>query len=59
MMEDIPFLVDKIEVFDDYRYAYRQNGISFRINFKGLNYEVPDCKIHEGNGSYPVTGNGL
>jgi hypothetical protein len=46
-------------VYDDYRYSYRQNGISFRVSFVGLNYDVQACKIHEGAGDYPLTGNNL
>ena len=52
----IPFLVDKIEIIDDARYPYRENGISFMMNFKGLEYNVPLCKI-ESDENDPLTGN--
>jgi len=52
----IPFLVDKIEIIDDARYNYKENGISFLMNFKGLDYNVPLCKI-EPDEDDPLTGN--
>jgi len=55
-LQSIPFLVDNIEVVDDGRFAYAENGISFIIHFTGLDYEVPLCSIAPSSGEYPLTG---
>jgi hypothetical protein len=59
IMESIPFLVDKVEVHSDYRYGYPENGLSFLLEFTGLNYNVPLCSIVAGSGLYPLTGSQL
>lgn len=59
MMTHMPFLMDRIEVVYDYRYSYWQNGVSFRVMFTGVNYDVPLCSILDGIGNYPITGNNL
>lgn len=55
-LQSIPFLVDKVEIQSDNRYAYRQNGISFYAIFRGLDYDPPLCQISPG-GDWPLTGN--
>lgn len=39
----IPFLFEKTKVYLDYRYLYPENGISFMLDFVGIDYEVPLC----------------
>lgn len=55
----MPFLAEKIKVHYDYRFEYPENGLSFVIEFIGLDYEVPLCTVGPSNGSYPLTGNNL
>lgn len=59
MMTNMPFLMDKIDVYYDYRYTYWENGVSFRVKFTGVNYDVPLCSIQDGLGENPITGNDL
>lgn len=60
-LQTIPFLVDNVEVFEDDRFVYRENGISFVLHFTGIDYEVPLCDIGPSTVSedwpYPLTGN--
>jgi hypothetical protein len=41
----VGFMVDKIEVISDGRFAHPENGISYMIWFYGMDYEVPLCHI--------------
>lgn len=59
MMTTMPFLMDKIDIFYDYRNSYWENGVSFRVKFTGVNYDVPLCSLIDGIGEYPITGNDL
>jgi hypothetical protein len=43
-------------VFEDDRFSYRENGISFLLHFTGIDYEVPLCTIAPSTGEYPLTG---
>lgn len=54
-MQSIPFLVDKVSIVHDGRFAYRANGISFSAIFNGLDYNPPLCHIAPG-GDWPLTG---
>jgi hypothetical protein len=58
-MDSIPFLVDKVQVHSDYRYGYPENGLSFLLQFTGLDYTAPMCSIVAGSGLYPLTGSQL
>lgn len=49
-------MVENIEVKEDYRFPYKENGISFTIQFTGLDYDPPLCSIQPA-GDYPLTGN--
>lgn len=42
--QSIPFLMGKINVEFDKRYRNRKNGLSFYVQFDGLNYQ-PECDI--------------
>lgn len=58
ILNDIPMLVDNVELIDDGRYGYRENGISFIAHFHGVDYEVPECSIQPSDeNEYPLTGN--
>lgn len=58
ILNDIPMLVDNVELIDDGRYEYRENGISFIAHFHGVDYEVPECSIQPSDeNEYPLTGN--
>lgn len=48
MEKTIPFLIDNIDLYYDYRFAKNGDGISFLIRFTGLYYEVPLCSIESG-----------
>lgn len=52
-------MADKVKVYADYRYQYPENGLSFKLDFVGLDYEVPLCSVAAGSGLYPITGNNL
>lgn len=54
--QTIPFLVDRVEVDWDYRYKYRENGISFKVIFRDLDYDPPMCHLKP-DGEWPLTGN--
>ena len=54
--QSVPFLADRIKVHYDWAYSYADNGISFLLEFVGVNHDVPLCRIH-GEGDDPITGN--
>ena len=56
LWNSIPFLVDHVRVLNDHRYDYRENGISYMLDFYGLDYDQPLCKIHEGDNNDPLQG---
>lgn len=55
IFSSMSFLMDNVEVINDSRFAYRENGISFLLHFIGLDYEVPECSIAP-SGDVPLTG---
>jgi len=44
----IPFLADKVEVMNSYKYDYFENGVSWILKFSGIQGDVPACVIKSG-----------
>lgn len=57
LQRSMPFMADTMEVLEDNRFDYRQNGISYMIHFHGLAVDIDNCEMVEGSGDYPITGN--
>lgn len=51
----MPFMLDKVTVIADGRFAYPENGISYMIHFDQLDYEVSNCHIVSSNDN-PLEG---
>jgi hypothetical protein len=58
IQDSIPWLANNVEILNDYKYWYRENGISFLMHFTGINFEAPLCTIHSGESvEDPLAGN--
>lgn len=44
----IPFLADKVEVMNSYKYDYFENGVSWILKFSGVKGDVAPCIIQSG-----------
>jgi len=57
-MRNCTWLYDKIEVFENHVYTYRQNGRSFIIRFVGLNKDPGQFTIESSSDS-PLTADNI
>jgi len=57
LQRSMAMMADTMEVLDDYRYDYKENGVSYMIHFYGFNEEIDSCEMIPGSGDYPITGN--
>lgn len=48
LQRSMAMMADTMEVLDDYRYDYKENGVSYMIHFYGLAVDIDNCQMIPG-----------